>query len=88
MDDFKTRAAALAGSAAPSGASQGAWEQAGADLERAVAELGTACGEGAAPEQFDAAFARVHDAFHAAMKVASGGGQHEGHGEHHQGPKK
>jgi hypothetical protein len=82
--EFKSRAAAVAGSMAPTGASSNAWSQAGDRLERTVAELATACGEGTPPEKFDAAFSSVHDAFHSAMALASRGrGMQEGHGEHH-----
>jgi ABC-type glycerol-3-phosphate transport system substrate-binding protein len=84
MDDFKARAQALAGAAPPSGAAPDAWSKAGGELKSAVADLATACSGNAAQDVFDAAFSRVHDAFHAAMELASG--KHEGGGEqHHQG---
>jgi hypothetical protein len=80
--DFSTRAAAVKAASAPQGADAAAWSDAGAALEKAVADLDATCREGdaAGTAKFDAAFTAVHDAFHHAMEAA-GGGHHMGHGE-------
>lgn len=75
--DFRTRAAAVKGAAAPAGAAADAWTQAGDKLVTTVATLETTCG-GTDQAAFDTAFSAVHDAFHHAMELGSGG-----HGHHH-----
>jgi hypothetical protein len=82
VPEFRTRASAVKGAGAPAGAASTAWSEAGARLEKAVADLDAACRAPDAPG-FDAAFAAVHDAFHHAMELAGGHGEAKDHGEHH-----
>jgi hypothetical protein len=75
--DFRTRGEAVKAAAAPANAAADAWSAAGAKLVSSVATLETTCA-GTDQAAFDTAFSAVHDAFHHAMELGSGG-----HGEHH-----
>jgi uncharacterized protein YukE len=75
VPDFKTRAAAVKGAAAPASVDAAAWTSAGAELESAVASLETACG-GADPAAFEPAFEAMHTKFHGAMELVAGKEEH------------
>jgi hypothetical protein len=75
VPEFKTRAAAIKGAAAPASVDAAAWTSAGAELESAVAGLETACG-GADPAAFEPAFEAMHAKFHGAMELVAGKEEH------------
>lgn len=79
VPDFRTRADAVKGAAAPANAAAADWTQAGEKLAASVGALDEACKSNDAAK-IEPAFSALHDAFHAAMELA--GGKH-GHGEGH-----
>jgi hypothetical protein len=86
MPDFKTKAAAVKGAAAPASVDAAAWTGAGGELEAAVSGLETACA-GADLAAFEPAFEAVHTKFHGAMELVAGKHEHgpgkgHEHGEH------
>lgn len=83
VPEFKTRAAAIKGAAAPASVDAAAWTSAGTELEGAVAGLETACG-GADPAAFEPAFEAMHTKFHGAMELVAGKEEHGGGHEQEQ----
>jgi hypothetical protein len=86
VPDFRTRAEAVKGAAAPAGASASDWAQASEKLVASVGGLDEACKSNDAAK-IEPAFSALHDAFHAAMVLARGGhgeGPGHEHGEGHQ----
>lgn len=86
VPDFRTRAEAVKGAAAPANASATDWTQAGEKLFASVGALDEACKSNDAAK-IEPAFSALHDAFHSAMELAVGGHGHEhkhGEGEAHQ----
>lgn len=92
VPELQTQAGAIKAAAAPAGVDGTAWTTTAGNLEASLAGLSTACGTGD-QAQFDAAFTKVHDAFHGQMALVvgdhepghgAGGGHGKGHGsEHH-----
>jgi hypothetical protein len=81
VPEFKTRAAAIKGAAAPASVDAAAWTSAGGELEAAVTGLETACG-GADPAAFEPAFEAMHTKFHGAMELVAGKHEHEAGHQH------
>jgi hypothetical protein len=79
VPDFKSNAAALANSAPPPSAEAASWSTATQELTVAVGGLEAACAS--SPNDFEAAFERVHTIFHAVMELGEAKGDHAG-GEH------
>jgi hypothetical protein len=69
LPDFQADANDIAKATPPVGANADTWTTATKQLVDAVADLDAAC-QTIDPAQFDAAFAKVHDAFHALMTAA------------------
>lgn len=75
VPQFQSNATALASSAAPPSSEAASWSTATKELTVAVGGLEAACAS--SPNDFEAAFERVHTVFHAVMEL--GGGEHAGH---------
>lgn len=74
IPQFQTESEAVAKSTPPVAANADTWTASTRALVAAVTDLAAAC-KNTALEPFDAAFTRVHDAFHALMKQASSAGE-------------
>lgn len=81
VPDFQSTAAALASSTPPATAEPAGWSTATNELTVAVGGLEAACK--ASPNDFEAAFERVHTVFHAVMELGESKGEHGDH-EHHK----
>ena len=79
VPDFQSHAAALASTASPPSAEAASWSTATKELIVAVGGLEAACAS--SPNEFEAAFERVHTVFHAVMELGETKGEHAG-GEH------
>lgn len=79
VPDFQEHAATLATSAPPPTTDAASWSTATKELTVAVGGLEGACTS--SPNDFEAAFERVHTVFHAVMELAEAKGDHAG-GEH------
>lgn len=79
VPDFQSNAAALASSAPPPTAEATSWSTATKELTVAVGGLEASCTS--SPNDFEAAFERVHTVFHAVMELGEAKGDHAG-GEH------
>lgn len=77
--DLQAKAKAVTAAAVPAGVDAAQWQQLTLGLEKSVDKLIAICG--ADRSGFDAAFADVHTAFHAAMGAQMG----ESHDEHMEG---
>lgn len=79
VPQFQSNAAALANSTPPPSAEAASWSTATKELTVAVGGLEAACAS--SPNDFEAAFERVHTVFHAVMELGGGKGDHAG-GDH------
>jgi hypothetical protein len=77
IPQFHADAEAISGAEPPSKGDAGAWSKGGKKLTETVAALDATCRSKDA-EAFEAAFERVHEAFHGVMEA---GGGHDEHGK-------
>lgn len=76
VPDFQSNAVSLASSAPPPTAEATSWSTATKELTVVVGGLAAACTS--SPNDFEAAFERVHTVFHAVMELGEAKGDHAG----------